>query len=73
MKAKQNAKKNFLKENLRTTGYNGGGRSPKKGDGTIIVGPGHQSQANISQRGGASTAAGLRARDLSNEKSVSKQ
>jgi hypothetical protein len=31
------------------------------------------SQPNMSQRGGASTAGGLRARDLSNEKSVSKQ
>ena len=67
MKAKQAAKKNFLKENLRTT-QNIRERSPKKLNQNEFA-----SQQNMSQRGGASTAGGLRARDLSNEKSVSKQ
>ena len=66
MKQKQSTKKNFLKENLRTSQYQQ--RSPKKGGEAT----GLQSQANISHRGGASTAAGPRARDLSHDKSVSK-
>lgn len=64
MKAKQSTKKNFLKENLRTTQYHTN-KSPKKGEAA-----GYQSQANISQRGGASTAAGLRARDPSHDRST---
>lgn len=64
MKAKQSTKKNFLKENLRTSQYHSN-KSPKKGEPA-----GYQSQANISYRGGASTAAGARTRDLSHERST---
>lgn len=58
MKQKQATKKNFLKENLRTGQRTG--TSPKK----LALG-GLQSQATISQRGGASTAGGLRAKEMS--------
>jgi len=64
MRAKQTTKKNFLKENLRTSQYQHG--SPKKG----AAGAGLQSQANISHRAGASTAAGPRGRDLSHDRST---
>lgn len=67
MKAKQSTKKNFLKENLRTSQYHSN-KSPKKGEPA-----GYQSQANISYRGGASTAAGARTRDLSHERSTDRK
>merc|ERR1712146_135141 len=68
IKAKQQTRKNFLKENLRTSQY--AARSPKKTAGDSL--PGYPSQANISQRGGAGTATGARGIDLSQEKSASK-
>lgn len=70
LKAKQAAKKNFLRENLRTSQYASKSpqKSPLKAGGATA---GIQSQANISQqRGGASTAAGLRGRDPSHERST---
>ena len=68
IKANQQTKKNFLKENLKA--HQSGNRSPKKKNLEGL--PGFPSQANISQRGGAGTATGARGRDLSNERSVSK-
>lgn len=65
MKQKQATKKNFLKENLRTGQRVG--TSPKK----VGLG-GLQSQGTISQRGGASTAGGLRAKEMSQDRSTSK-
>ena len=64
MKEKQGTKKNFLKENLRAAQR--AGNSPKK-----VMG-GLQSQATISQRGGASAAGGIRAKEVSQERSTSK-
>lgn len=66
IKQKQQAKKNFIRENLKTSQFVQ--KSPKK---NIEVGTGYPSVANLSVRKGEISQVG-RVRDGSQEKSVSK-
>lgn len=67
IKAKHAQKKNFLKDNLRTSQYEK--NSPQKGN---PKGVGSMAQLSRIERGQASTAGGMRARELSQDRSVSK-
>ena len=74
IKVKQNEKKNFLRENLKTQKYVPGTTSmkeysPLRNKGDLIGGP---SIGNMSAKGNNRSRIGMSARDLSNERSINK-
>ena len=74
IKVKQNEKKNFLRENLKTQKYVPGTTSmkeysPNRNKGDLIGGP---SIGNMSAKGNNRSRIGMSARDLSNERSINK-